>query len=195
MQYTYLYERAVHYFLDTYSEFVPVEGSGVFKESQEEAYKWVRKLYEKANETPDFFGKKTLPDDSYDDWQMNKEKPGLDVNIRKLSYKLASVVNAAYEACLYGEWSDEEQALIVRKEKLSSETEFKKLSKLGVDVVKNEATYSIIIDKATFDGLQKMAQTSLDFYNKAEYKTYHPYCFQEVCLILILDLINQYFAA
>ena len=98
-----LAKRSIYYFTSTYTPFYPVESDRATAEEQAKAHAFLKGIYDALYENPALLGFKELPDDSFDRWQTQKEKPALPGKIRGVINKTHEFIALIHSIALNGE--------------------------------------------------------------------------------------------
>lgn len=166
--YARLSERSVDYFLMTYSDFLPVKSDKADEEAQRAAYDFLRGLYGLLYNEPQRLWKKELPDDSYDNWEPQKDRPELAETIRKYIVTVDKLMAAVCHAVYSGSLTD--GGIFLEKGACEDESELKKLKKLDVDVKATAEGTLIRLPVKTAEGLKLLAEISVEAEKEAVYK-------------------------
>lgn len=135
-----LAQRSIYYFLATYPSFYSVNSADVSTDEQKAAYEFIKGIYEKLYENPVLLGFKTIPDDSFGDWEPQKAKPALAPAIRNIIKKVEEFIAMLLSVSLYG--LVEGNTLKVNKHDVELKPSLiKQLAAFGVDVKKKENEY------------------------------------------------------
>ena len=75
-------QRCVYYFLVTYPSFYPVKSDKADESEQKAAYDFILNIYKNLYDNSMLLKIKPVPDDFLNEWQPQKEKPGLAPKLR-----------------------------------------------------------------------------------------------------------------
>jgi hypothetical protein len=148
-----LAQRAVYYFTVTYPSFTPIENADVSADEQRRAHEFIGEIYEKLYSDPSLLGFKPAPDDAFEDWQQQKEKPQLSGKIRKSIQKIEDFTDLIYRICLAGEVRGD--AIFLSKDKL--EVKAASLRQLANFGITSSAAAVAAADGCTFTFPNKIA--------------------------------------
>lgn len=95
-----LAQRSLYYFISTYAPFVSTNSDMATVEEQESAYHFIKSIYENTFKDPSLLKLKTLPDDSFSDWEYHKTNPKLVTDIREGIKKVEQFINLIYQISL-----------------------------------------------------------------------------------------------
>jgi hypothetical protein len=175
-----LARRGVNYFIATYSPFHPISSQLADEEGQKNAHEFILNIYLKSFEDTSLIGMKDLADDSYDDWVLQKDKPGLDTKIRKYITKIEEYVVFLFDIVLKGVIQGD--TIIVPLESIDKSKVFlNKWSNYDVIANKTEESYIFEFPKDTVKGLKLLAEISNSHYENSIYKNSQHVLFSRGC--------------
>ncbi|HEX3046131.1 MAG TPA: hypothetical protein VHY08_15355 [Bacillota bacterium] len=83
-----LAQRILYYYAGTFPKFIPVPSKDASEHSQEQMYQFMKGMVEKLYRQPELLNLPMIPDDSYQDWELQKTKPELIQTMRKYIQKI-----------------------------------------------------------------------------------------------------------
>ena len=168
-----LAQRSIYYFIATYPSFYPVISSDADLEEQKSAYEFIKGIYEKLYSEPALLGLKAKADDSFGDWETQKEKPTLAPAIRGNIKKIEEFIALLWKISMTG--IAEENSLILNKTEVELKpSSIKQLEAIGVKVSKNVDIYSLQLPCSS-KGLKLLGEISLQNVKPAKDDKQKPY--------------------
>lgn len=162
-----LAHRGIYYFTATMPPFRAAKSDSANEEEQETSYNFIKGIYAKLNDNPEFFGLKTHPDDSYQFWWSKRtEKPGLPDKIRSYIKNINLMMETVYIIISEGE-TDGDNITLTRDLCQIKPTMLKKLINLGIIAEKGAETYCFAFPKGTVKGLKLLASISSEHSHKS----------------------------
>jgi len=92
-----LSQRCVYYFLVTYPSFYPVKSDKADESEQKAAYDFILNIYKNLYDDPMLLKIKPVPDDALNEWQPQKEKPGLAPKLRGIIKKINGFIKQFHQ--------------------------------------------------------------------------------------------------
>ena len=96
-------QRMIYYYIATYAPFYPRESSVVSADQQYAAHQFVYGIYNRLYDDPTILDLKLESDDSFDDYEPQKNKPMLAPKMRGIIKKIDEFIGHLYHLCLDGE--------------------------------------------------------------------------------------------
>jgi len=155
-----LAQRAVYYFIVTYPSFTPSESAEISADEQRRAHEFIGGIYKKLYDDPSLLGFKPTPDDAFEDWQQQKEKPALAPRIRKMIRKIEEFVDVIYRISLNGELRGE-SIFLSRDEFAVMTAKGRQLDSFGIDARAVDDGYTVTFPDKIVGALKLLAEISL----------------------------------
>lgn len=154
-------QRSIYYFIATYPSFSPVQSETATAEEQKNANRFIKNIYEKLFADPTLMGFKTIPDNSLDDWEQQKEKPGLVPKIRGTTAKIEDFIAVIFQISLMGKPVDD-NITIDKSDIQIKPSLYKQFKNFNIKAITTDTQYSFTFPEKTVNGLALLAQISND---------------------------------
>jgi len=164
-----LAQRSINYFLVSMPQFTAVKSESANKKEQENAYNFIKGIYEKLNNNPELLGLKIQADDCYPDWWTpKKEKPGLPEkirgNIKSINIFIETIFNIVNTDKSTGTDENKSGMLTITKDTLILKPAvLKHLSAFGINHEKVKENFIFTFPKDTLKGLKLLAEISSEY--------------------------------
>jgi hypothetical protein len=161
-------QRMIYSYIATYPPFYSVESSEANTDQQKSAYEFLLNIYMRLYENPTILGLPLLPDESYNDWELQKEKPNLASKMRSMVKKVDEFINTLHTVFLVGNIARD--SLIIKIEDLNLKTTFiKQLNLLLITCEKNNSSYTLTCPNDTLIGMKFLAKLSAENIQKPSF--------------------------
>ncbi len=137
-----LAQRSIYYFLATYPSFYHVNFADAAYEEQKAAYEFIKGIYKKLYQEPALLGLKAATDDSFGDWEIQKEKPTLAPAIRGNIKKIEDFIALLWRISIEGQAENTTMVLSKAEVELKP-SQIKQLQAFGVKVSKLPEEYNL----------------------------------------------------
>lgn len=152
-------QRAIYYFIATFPSFTYVNLSSATVDEQKNAYCFIKSIYEQLFDDPAIMGFKIIPDDYFNDWEQQKEKPKLTSKIRGIIAKIEDLIEVVFHICLIGK-SFNDSITIDEADVQLKQSMCKQIEKFGIKFIKTDCHYTFTFPSNTLNGLTSLAQIS-----------------------------------
>jgi hypothetical protein len=162
-----LAQRGIYYFLATMPQFNAVKSKRATAKEQENAYNFIKGIYEKLYANPELLGLKIQPDDCFPaHWTPRKEKPGLVTRIHGNIKHINAFIEAIYNIIYLGNPNADKITLSNEICNIKPAI-IKKLACFGVTCEKGEESYCFTFPNGTVKGLKLLALISTEISQKS----------------------------
>ncbi|MCL2697902.1 MAG: hypothetical protein FWE74_07455, partial [Oscillospiraceae bacterium] len=164
-----LAQRGIHYFLSTMPQFSAVKSKFANAGEQENAYNFIKSIYENLYENSELLGLKVHPDDCFPEhWTPKKEKPELKTRIFSCIKHINTFIEAIYKIIYLGSLeSAGSDKIILSKEVYDVKPAMlKKLANFGITNEKTPEHLCFTFPKGTVKGLKLLALISTEVSQK-----------------------------
>jgi len=159
-----LAQRGVHYFLAAMPFFHAVASDLADAKEQENAYHFIKGIYQKLYDDPGLLGLKILPDDCFPDWWTpKKEKPKLPAQIRGYIKNINIFMEQLFQIVHLGEVDGNSFILAEDSAKAGSSVKpalRKRLAAFGITADEDDGTFRFTFPTGTACGLKLLAAIS-----------------------------------
>ncbi|MDR2559408.1 MAG: hypothetical protein LBC86_07705 [Oscillospiraceae bacterium] len=157
-----LAQRGVHYFLAAMPRFDAVKSKRATAKEQENAYNFIKEIYEKLYENPELLGLKIHPDDCFPDyWTPKKEKPDLKTRINSYVKSINNLIEAVYNI-IYSGNADGDKITLSKEFYDVKSAMLKKLANFGIASEKAPEHLHFNFPEGTVKGLKLLALISAE---------------------------------
>jgi len=164
-----LAQRSINYFLVTMPRFTAVKSESADKKEQENAYDFIKGIYEKLFDNPEHLGLKIPEDDCYPDWWTpKKEKPGLPEKIRANIKNVNLFIETIFNIVHTGKKDDSteasgEKTSVSKENCILKPAMLKYLAVFGIGHEKVNENFIFTFPKGTLKGLKLLADISMEY--------------------------------
>lgn len=161
-----LAQRSMNYFLATMPSFHSVKSELVSVKEQENAYHFIKGIYNTLYHNPEFLGLKIHPDDCLEYWWSKRsDKPGIADKIRGYIKRTNQIIETIYIIVYTGIATGDCITLELKQYEIKNAM-IKKLVSLGIRIKRQDEIYNITFPKDTLKGLNLLASISYEYSNK-----------------------------
>jgi len=163
-----LAQRSINYFIVTMPKFAAVKSESTSKNEQENAYNFIKGIYDKLFNNPELLGLKILSDDCYPEWWTpKKEKPGLPEkirgNIKNVNVFIEIIFNIVLSGKITGTDENTRDKLTIMKDTCDLKSAaLKHLASFGVSHETDKEKIVFTFPKGTLNGLKLLAEISME---------------------------------
>ncbi len=149
----------IYYYLATYAPFYPHKNGHVSEDHQREAHQFIYNIYKRLYDSPQLLGLKIESDDSFDNYEPQKNKPMLAPKMRGINKKVDEFIGHLYHFCLDGELFGDTIKLPKQIHPIKTSTT-KHLNDLGIPCHATASNTHLNIDHDTALALMYLAKLS-----------------------------------